>query len=382
MNLRLVDHHGNKRWRLDLGKIKGKRHVKFFKTKAAAETAILEAKDAKSVACDRWLSMSSRQREHVMMIVNEIEQAGLDIGTVWATFKAEKLRPTGMSVTLESAINELLVSKRTSNRRERYIKSLSDYLRLFARGREKLLVDRIRAKDIEEWFAGRREALTTRKSNLGRLSALFSLCVRRGYITSNPCDEVERPYIDGRPPAILTPMQIAKALAYTRRKEPKYLAWLVLAMLCGLRPEEASKARWKDIDLSAGTIMVDAIASKVRFRRIVHPMPMAVAWLECAKQLKSILPIGISSRRRFLRRLRARLGFTTWPQDCLRHSAATYWLAEVQDAGKVANELGTSANILLKHYRELVTREQARRVWAMLPYRVRHPIVVPLTATS
>lgn len=383
MKITKTTNHGNPRWRVDFGRIGGKRRVKFFTTKTAAEHAMNMALKARAEVGEHWMELSPKQRANVLMVVGEIEQAGLTIEKVWETFKAEKLRPVETNVTLEAAIKEMLAAKRLANRRPRYIKSLQSYLGLFARGRENLTVDHIKARDIEAWFAGRNEALATQNSNLGRLSALFSFCVRRGYITSNPCDDVDRPYVEHRPPAILTPWQVAKALAYTRRKEPRFLAWLVLAMLCGLRPEEAGKAKWQNINLEAGTVTVDAAASKVRFRRIVHPKTMALAWLDEARKLKAVLPVDHSSRRRFVRRLRSRLGFNKWPQDCLRHTAASYWIADVKDAGKVANELGTSAGILLKHYRELVTSDEADRVWGMVPNKHScHCKVVKLAVNS
>lgn len=52
---------------------------------------------------------------------------------------------------------------------------------------------------------------------------------------------------------------------------------------------------------------------------------------------------------------------TRWPQDVLRHTFASFTMAEVQDAGKVAAEMGNSAGVLMRHYRELMTRDDARK---------------------
>jgi hypothetical protein len=53
----------------------------------------------------------------------------------------------------------------------------------------------------------------------------------------------------------------------------------------------------------------------------------------------------------------------------LRHTAASHWLAAWQDAGKVAHELGNSAGILLRHYRELVPRAESEKFWSITPQR-------------
>lgn len=66
------------------------------------------------------------------------------------------------------------------------------------------------------------------------------------------------------------------------------------------------------------------------------------------------------------------LELKAWPQDVLRHTAASHWLALRRDAAAVALELGTSVEILMRHYRELVPDAQAAAFWAVLP-RLRLP---------
>ena len=56
-----------------------------------------------------------------------------------------------------------------------------------------------------------------------------------------------------------------------------------------------------------------------------------------------------------------------WRQNALRHSYASYRLAEIQDAAKVALELGNSPEKLFKHYRELVTPDAAKEWFSIVP---------------
>lgn len=71
--------------------------------------------------------------------------------------------------------------------------------------------------------------------------------------------------------------------------------------------------------------------------------------------------------RRFLRDARGWIGAPAWPPDLLRHTCASYWLADAGDAGKVAYMLGNSPAILLTHYQELVSSADAARFWAIWP---------------
>ena len=258
-------------------------------------------------------------------------------------------------------IQETLTAKRAQKIRESYVKSVEQYLRKFATGRETMPIGQISVPDIETWFAARNEAPSSMQSNLGRLSTMFDVAWRRGYIDENPCQKVGRIKLDQTTPAILTVQQSAEALEFVQSEIPKFLPWLVLTLLAGIRPQEADQIKWDDIDLERGTVRIDAAASKVRRRRIVHLMPSAHAWLREAKQPGLATPLAHVTRRRCLRRLREKLGFSAWPADILRHTAATFWLAEWRDAGKVAHELGNSAGVLLRHYREIATREDAKQ---------------------
>jgi hypothetical protein len=56
-----------------------------------------------------------------------------------------------------------------------------------------------------------------------------------------------------------------------------------------------------------------------------------------------------------------------WKSNALRHSYASYRFADIGDAGRVAGELGNSAAIVHKHYRELVKPAAAKTWFAILP---------------
>ena len=269
--------------------------------------------------------------------------------------------------TLADAIADLLRAKEAARRRPAYIRSLRQYLVMFSRGRQDVPVSSLTVDDLDAWFASRREAPASQASNVGRLSALFQFGVRRGWLANNPCRRLEPVAVEYKAPKILTPEEASKLMEAVRASCPRGLPWFSLCLFGGIRPEECDKLTWAAIDLTAEVVRIDAAAAKLRQRRIVHLMPAAIAWLRVAKETGADLPIPNVTRRRMQRDLRGAMGWEAWPQDILRHTAASYWLAAVQDAGKVAHELGNSAGILLRHYRELVSREDAERFWAMRP---------------
>lgn len=275
----------------------------------------------------------------------------------------EKVMQT-RNVSLLEAVEVTVELKTKANRRKKYVDGLGQYLRLFARGREDLPVADISVDLIEDWFASRSEKPATRAANLGRIAAMCSVAWRRGWMRENPCDKVERVTVDKQSPRILSLPQIYSLLHAMQNR--RGIAYIILCLFAGLRPSEAQQLTWDKVDLSAGTVTVDASISKVRRRRIVHLMPAAVAWLRSSTQ--DVLPVSNRERKRILYLCCHILGFDSWPQDVYRHSCASYWIAECQDAGRVALQLGNSPKVLLTDYRELVTRAQAKEFWAIRPH--------------
>jgi integrase len=141
--------------------------------------------------------------------------------------------------------------------------------------------------------------------------------------------------IERKRPQILTADQANKCATVIRDEFPVALGWLALALFCGMRPEEAEKLHWSDIDLEKGIVTVDAAASKVRWRRLVYCTPCAVKWLTKAKALDASLPIPRQTRRRALALMTSKLGLKAWPKDILRHTCASMLMATWEDEGKV-----------------------------------------------
>jgi integrase len=98
---------------------------------------------------------------------------------------------------------------------------------------------------------------------------------------------------------------------------------------------------------------------------LVYCTPGAVKWLAKARELDAALPIPRHTRRRALGLMATKLGLPTWPKDILRHTAASMLMATWEDEGKVAATLGNSPSILHAHYRELVTKDEAKKFWGI-----------------
>ena len=306
--------------------------------------------------------MAPVERAGLLAVVAEAQAAGVSMRTVWEHWKRTATRTD--VPTLGGAVEALLAAKASAGRSPRYTDTLRVLLGQFTRGIEAKLISSISAEDVEAFMGG--IALASRPTYRARLSTLFRFCIRRGWISANPCERLEPVRVVAKPPAIFTPEQAKLALEWLQRR-PRALGWFVLSCLCGLRPEEAERTEWGAVDFQAGLIRVEAQTSKIRQRRVVYPLPEAMAWLSEAQRLEAELPLVSVARRRAVRELRGALGWAAWPKDITRHTAASYWLARVEDAEKVAEQLGHDVRTLRRHYRALVTREQADRFFAISP---------------
>jgi site-specific recombinase XerD len=363
--------HGKRRWCLDLRVLRRGRPT--FKSKALAEAELEVIQGQRKAAGDVWLSLSAAERNELIAVHHEVSQAGLSLRQVWETARNGDQSRLSPSVTLEKAVDEVLTAKRAAKRRQRHLDNLEWYLKLFIKGREAADVRTIGESELNQWFAGRNEAPRSQRGHVGLLSALFTHCWRKRYIHDNPVKRLDPVSIDRHPPAVLTLQQCRRAVLWALRRQRNFLGWLVLCLFVGLRPEaEAEHLEWPDIDLKRKRIVLKR--TKTRTPRIIELSfcPPALPWLKIAKKIGPLTLTSIS-RRRYRRKLSKYLGLKRWPQDILRHTTASNLLAFHEDAGKVGHFLGHSASTLIRDYKALVFKEDAKKFMELLPKRRHRP---------
>ncbi len=358
---------GETMWCLDTSYAGGIRKRRFFRTQQEALAAERELQSERRRVGDEWTLIPELERAEMLNLYFAAQHEGLTLRRVWDEYhRLLGSNRLAAAKTIRQVIAECMSSKRLAKRRASYLATLDGFLRDFAQGREEMRIVSVTPNDIAGWLdAHENWSLSSRATAVTRVSTLFAFAVRRGYLAKNPCDALDKISIELKPPAILTVAQCGTVIGWIRKHWPATLGWFALCLFAGVRPEEADRITWKDIELEAGILTVSAAASKVRRRRIVHLVPSAVYWLGEAQRLAPHMPVSHSTRRRAMRALRERLKLTEWPKDVLRHTAASCLLALWRDAQRVALELGNSPQILLNHYHELTRKADAER-WANL----------------
>ena len=296
------------------------------------------------------------------------------------SFYLAYLRREEKSIPLSDAIAELVALKRGAGKSDRYTHDLELRLGRLAKEHGPLPVALFNSKTLDAWLAGLAVAPGTRNTFRRDLRTLFSFCVKRGYSASNPAKETEAVKLPDSPPGILTTTEAAKLLAASGDDIRAYVA---IALFAGLRSAELEKLDWQNLNLESGLIEVTAANAKTKRRRLVRIEPNLAAWLApLAQPAGPVAPP--SALRDRLDEVRRRAGFGTpgtetpeekaaglklkeWPQNALRHSYGSYWLAKHQDTAALALQMGNSAQMIFAHYRELVKPKDAEAFWAISP---------------
>ena len=354
---------GGKLWRVlwfDLGRV----HRKFFDSRAASDSFAATLKEGAITSAHRLSALPKARQSELLLIHDESEKRGVDLVSLLTLLTSAKDKPKGACPSIASVLEEMEITKRKAGRDSGYLGSLRQIVGMFSAGREQLALNIFTVHDVEAFLNSKNRG--SRSTLRSRLSTMFKFAMRRGYLTANPCAQLEPISFPSVTPSVFTLGEMETALEWLKLN-PRLMAWFCLSTFCGLRPEEAEKTSWKEINFDEGWVKVESQTTKTRQRRVVYPMAVAMDWLRLAKRLKSELPLTTKQRAIQRNLLRTELGWTIWKQDVTRHTAASMWLAHCGSCATVATALGHSESILRFHYMALVTKAEAEKFWALTP---------------
>jgi integrase len=343
----------------------GKRRWFFFATRAEADRKAAQLHGDREGFGAAWLQLDPRARAGICEVLAEMDQQKVKLRDVWEAYKRGDVRGVAASVTVEKALAELLTEKRADNLRAVSIADLNRVVRQFAGARLNAPVSSITDSEVRAFVAAPDKA-GSRATRRARLLSFFKFCLRRKWITSNPCDTIRKPKVDRQPPHILTLDQVRQLLAVIEAEHPQALAWFTLALFAGIRPEECDHVKWANVDFDRGMVHLPAANHKTRKQHDVELPANALAWLIQAHEQGAHLPFPKSNRRRVLRALRDRLGFTDWPKDVLRHSFCSYGSVQLGQV-TTARLADHSEATLRRHYLNRVSVSAAKEFFSIQP---------------
>ncbi len=168
-------------------------------------------------------------------------------------------------------------------------------------------------------------------------------------------------------------------------------AMIAIGGLAGLRTEELFRLTWEDVWRVPGHIEVTALSSKTRARRLIPICPSLQSWLEPFRAFTQGKLTTLDENRwhkdmnKLCEKAQVQIGdrkvAVARKPNGLRHSFCSYHFALYADEGLTAVQAGNSPQMIFRHYRKLVTRQEAERWFAVAPERAASVTPLPSAAT-
>lgn len=414
---KLIGHPRGYRWRANYIE-EGRRKQKYFKTKAAADEWAEERK-GESQEHGTGSALSAEERSAVVESRATLSTLEWDLRSAiqFATRAKEALKPFGVlpeaaldfavdyyrrsqkSVSIAELIDELIQAKKNAGRTKRHERDLRSKLDKFKTAFAKRPAATLESREIEDWLHKLKLAPGSVNSYRRILVLLFNYAMKRGYSATNPVLSIDRVREKEVEPEILTVEELDTLLT---QADEKILPAFVIGAFAGLRSSEIEGTAdhdgldWSEIDFDENTILVRADVAKGRRKRHVPIAPNLLAWLKpLARRKGKIWP---DNGRKLHEAARRKAGFgkpgtetdqekakkvklKPWPKNALRHSYATYHLAEHRNAAELVVNMGHNddAETLFNHYRGIVKPKQAKAFWGLMPAGKTRKII-PLSA--
>ncbi|MFN0076597.1 MAG: tyrosine-type recombinase/integrase [Prosthecobacter sp.] len=303
----------------------------------------------------------------LVAVVEEYLQCRRRLGAVPLLLAVEdfvtRSRSYEPGILVPRVVDELIQHKQQDRINAHYLKLLDGNLRQFAKSFPGEITQ-VTGAMIEGWLRRGGHSMVTRNNWLKRVKELFAFAKRRGYLPKNEAtvaEALKRGKQADTDVGIFTPEQMAQLMSAATAE---LIPVLAIGGFAGLRGAEIARLNWSAVDLGRKIIELRAGQAKTASRRIVPISDNLAGWLAKIDMHGPVVPdAGVFLQAR---RLAKSLGLP-WPHNALRHSYISYRIAVVQSAAQVALEAGNSPTIIFKHYRELVTKDEADKWFGILP---------------
>ena len=363
---------GKVRWCVRVPSLDGKRTRRFFDSKQAAETFLQLKKAEQTNFGVRGVSLTEQARADFMWCEAQLRPYAHTVRQAVQTLLPQlKAREHGLSVA--DAVKRLLESKRAVGLSERHLYCIENRLARFAADHAERSLASFTLRDVERWLNALPMGAQSVNHYKATLHSLFAYGVKVGACVANPVSGIDSRKVVRAAPSILNPAQLS-ALLTACGDDAEMLAYVAVGAFAGLRRAEIERLRWEDVNLTRGFVTVGAQNAKTGRRRLVPVCAALRAWLAPVAKTAGPLAPTINFRRRFHAAREAAGLLGEWEGNELRHSYASYRLAETQNAAQTALELGNSPTVLQAHYKELATPDDAAAWFAVKPQPARNVV--------
>lgn len=224
----------------------------------------------------------------------------------------------------------------------------------------------IKADTVRDFIAGLKFADVTKRNHYKRLNALFNWAIRERLASVNPCVNVAPPSNVAESVEVLSVEDAEKLFRIAWDVRPEACARLALEAFAGLRFSSAGRLEKADIAFADKGITLPGPKLKTRRRQYIDGLPANLwAWIDAAPTEAWTM----TERQYMAAKSEAfALAKVKNPGNVLRHSFASYHVAQNKDAAKTAIILcHTSPRMLYQHYKGRATAADGKRYFAIVP---------------
>ena len=377
----------------------GKRKSRAFADYADARKEADSINDSVNDGNLNTLTLDSSEKQEYTRALNILGPAKVSLTTAASAY-ADAIRNLG-SVSLSDAVqfylkrhpqtvkdkgvraicDEFLAMKKASGVSNVYSKNMRWYLDQFA-SRFHCALGSVGHGDLNEWIGSLDCSPRTKQNQRGAVRTLVRWAERRDYL---PKDHIDWERVDKSKAAqtqihIFTSDEISKLLEaaiedeqsvkltpfpQTRFSQTGLIPFLVLGAFAGLRNAEIKRQLWSDIHIDRVFLRVTGAKGNTPAKRLVTIESNLAEWLGRYKRGESVC-CDYRNVESAILRIAQKAG-VKWKRNALRHSFISYKVALSQNVGQVALEAGNSPTMIFKHYRELVTIDEAKTWFAISP---------------
>jgi len=307
----------------------------------------------------------------IRRFVAAVKWCGLDHLTPAAQAYAQAGAPPP-AVKLIDAAERNLKTLANGERSPRHVADVRARLGRFCHEHPEAMLGDITPLMVQEWVGG----LTKREGGLmsGQskrnfykvLSAFFKWCVKQGLLRTDPTDTMDSPRVQvGEDIDFWDADEAGKLL---NACSESLLPTLLTGLFCGVRSAELCRLTRANVDLEGEGVTVKAGIAKTASRRLVplceaFKAAMPDAWTMAQPETRvfkgepKLLARKITELCRGVGVRRVNNG--------MRHTFITMSVALTGDVGRVALVAGNTPEMIHKHYKGLVSKNEAERFFAL-----------------
>lgn len=377
-------------WRINIpAKISetGKRQQVFYRTQKLALAAADDLKRKVELFGVQTRAISPTVAEQATAALNLLEPYGISLLEA-ARRIAEIESMQRRSSTIEDVLDGYEAAK--GGRSDRHTRTITYMSRHLREDFPQRMISSITANELQAHLEARTGGPTAFNDRLRLLTGLWRWAAKppREWCNPDTLKHLERKEAVTSEIGTLTANEAATLLTTAEKHFPDTVIPFAIALFTGMRMQEIE--RLKPEDIAPEGITVSQGKSKTKQRRFIQmPDPLA-AWLEAYPITDCVCPPNWSRKEKAVRRLAGwkvwsdlvpTLKLKTpmkaeppknapeWPQNALRHTAASVALALGKDLPTLIFEHGHSGgtDLLKKHYIGRMPKKDAQAIWTLGP---------------